>query len=97
MEKGRVLFGTKRRKNGKLYNKKQQWSYQTHTDTVKCIQSEMAGIFTKDFRYVDALVTNRKNKILSISIADCIGIIFFDPIKKVIANTHSGWQGTYKY
>ncbi len=70
--------------------------YQTHTDTVKCIQSEMAGIFTKDFRDVDALVTNRKNKILSISIADCIGIIFFDPIKKVIANTHSGWQGTYK-
>ena len=70
--------------------------YQTHTDIVKCVKSEDAGIFTKDFRDVDALVTNRKNKILSISIADCIDLLFFDPIKRVIANTHSGWQGTYK-
>ena len=46
--------------------------------------------------YVDALITNKPNKILSISIADCIDLMFFDPIKKVIANTHSGWQGTYK-
>lgn len=70
--------------------------YQTHTDIVKCIENEEAGIFTKDFKDVDAIVTNKKNKILSISIADCIDIIFFDPVKKVIANTHSGWQGTYK-
>ncbi len=70
--------------------------YQTHTDIVKCVENEEAGIFTKDFKDVDALITNKKNKILSISIADCIDLLFFDPIKKVIANTHSGWQGTYK-
>ena len=70
--------------------------YQTHTDTVKIVNNEKAGIFTEDFMYVDALITNKPNKILSISIADCIDLMFFDPIKKVIANTHSGWQGTYK-
>lgn len=70
--------------------------YQTHTDIVRCVESEEAGIFTKDFKDVDALITNKKNRILSISIADCIDLLFFDPIKKVIANTHSGWQGTYK-
>ncbi len=70
--------------------------YQTHTDVVKCVDKEQSGIFTKDFRDVDALVTNKENKILSISVADCIDLMFFDPVKKVIANTHSGWQGTYK-
>ena len=70
--------------------------FQTHTDTVKCVNDEKAGIFTGDFRDVDALITDRKNKILSTSVADCIALLFFDPVKRVIANTHSGWQGTYK-
>lgn len=69
---------------------------QTHTDIVKRVENEEAGIGTKDFKDVDALITNKRNKILSISIADCIDLLFFDPVKKVIANTHSGWQGTYK-
>lgn len=69
---------------------------QTHTDKVKCIKDEKAGIFTDDLKNIDALVTNKKNKILSISVADCIDLLFFDPVKKVIANTHSGWKGTYK-
>lgn len=70
--------------------------YQTHTNIVKCVNNEDIGIFTKDFMNVDALITNRKNKILSISIADCIDLLFFDPVKQVIANTHSGWQGTFE-
>lgn len=70
--------------------------FQTHTNIVKCVNDENAGIFTEHFKDVDALITNKKEKILSISVADCIDLMFFDPIKKVIANTHSGWQGTYK-
>ena len=41
-----------------------------------------------------ALITNKKNIILSTTNADCILLLFFDPVKKVIANTHSGWKGT---
>ena len=26
--------------------------------------------------------------------ADCILLLIYDPIKKVIANVHSGWKGT---
>ena len=26
--------------------------------------------------------------------ADCTPLLFYDPIKNVIANTHSGWKGT---
>ena len=70
--------------------------YQTHTDTVKAIEKEEPGTFTEDLKNIDGLVTDRKNKILTIATADCIDILFFDPVKKVIANTHSGWKGTYQ-
>ncbi len=32
--------------------------------------------------------------LLATTNADCILLLFFDPVKKVIANTHSGWRGT---
>ena len=70
--------------------------YQTHTKVVKKVENEKPGVFTKDFKDVDGLVTNKKNKILSLSFADCIALYFYDPVKNVIGNIHSGWQGTYK-
>ena len=69
---------------------------QTHTDNVKKVENEPSGIYTEDFKDVDGLITNKKNKILSLSFADCISIYLYDPEKNVIGNIHSGWQGTYK-
>ena len=43
---------------------------------------------------VDGLITNIPNMTLTTYHADCVGILFFDPVKKVIANAHAGWQGT---
>ena len=70
--------------------------YQMHTDVVKIVDNEEAGIFTEDFKYVDGLVTNKKDKILSLSYADCIALLIYDTNKNIIANIHSGWRGTYK-
>lgn len=70
--------------------------YQTHTSCVKKIDNETPGIFTKDFQDVDGLITDKKEKILSLSFADCTPLYFYDPVKNVIGNIHSGWQGTYK-
>ena len=42
----------------------------------------------------DGTITNKSNIILASTSADCILLLFFDPVKKVIANTHSGWKGT---
>lgn len=42
----------------------------------------------------DGLITNKNNIILATTNADCILLLFFDPVKKVIANIHSGWKGT---
>ena len=40
------------------------------------------------------MITNKPNLILSTTNADCILMLFFDPVTKTIANAHSGWKGT---
>ncbi len=73
--------------------------YQTHTDIVRSIKQNeniQYGIFPENLKDVDGVVTKEKDTILATASADCILLLFYDPIKKVIANTHSGWQGTLK-
>lgn len=41
----------------------------------------------------DGLVTDRPGLILSITVADCLPLYFYDPIKKVVAISHAGWRG----
>lgn len=67
---------------------------QTHTDRVEKIDEGDDGIYLQKFDNVDGLITNKKNKVLMLSFADCTPLLFYDTIKKVIANTHSGWKGT---
>ena len=71
---------------------------QDHTSEVKVISKkinlEEPDINMEEYTKTDGLITNKKELILSTTNADCILLLFFDPIKKVIANTHSGWKGT---
>lgn len=64
---------------------------QSHTDIVEYVHDK-DGLYTD----VDGLCTNKKEIILSLVYADCIPLLFYDPIKNVIANIHSGWKGTVK-
>ena len=70
---------------------------QDHTDKVKIITEKTTKEpelkLTKEI-VEDGLITNKKNIVLSTTNADCILLMFFDPVKKVIANTHLGWKGT---
>lgn len=66
---------------------------QKHTSTVKCIDKVMEKQELPD---VDGLITDKKGITLSTTNADCILFLFFDPVKKVIANVHSGWRGTFQ-
>lgn len=43
---------------------------------------------------IDAMVTNRKDICIVTQAADCVPILFFDPVKKVIGAAHAGWKGT---
>jgi len=42
----------------------------------------------------DALITNLPNVMLTILTADCVPILLFDPVEKVVAAAHAGWKGT---
>ena len=42
----------------------------------------------------DGLVTDRPGPVLGAFAADCIPILFADPVAKVIGAAHAGWRGT---
>lgn len=71
---------------------------QEHTDNIKVVNEKInrdePDFNLREYKDTDGLITNKNNLILSTTNADCILLLFFDPVKKVIANTHSGWKGT---
>lgn len=73
---------------------------QVHGNQVAVVHKEDRGRGTKNYddsiAKTDALVTNTTNICLNVLSADCIGILFYDPVKQVIGAAHSGWKGTVK-
>ena len=71
---------------------------QEHTDNIaianKKINQDFPDINLEEYSKTDGIVTHRPNLVLSTTNADCILLLFFDPVTKTIANTHSGWKGT---
>ncbi|AOY77416.1 peptidoglycan editing factor PgeF [Clostridium formicaceticum] len=70
---------------------------QIHRDEIKLvtIEDRGKGIFCeKDYSGVDGLITNVSGIALMTYHADCVPLLFVDPIKKVIAASHAGWRGT---
>lgn len=70
---------------------------QTHTNCVKPVNKlpEKMSIEEDEFKDVDGLVTNVEGVSLATCNADCNLLLFYDPVKKVIGNVHSGWRGTF--
>ncbi|MBK9927263.1 MAG: peptidoglycan editing factor PgeF [Anaerolineales bacterium] len=48
------------------------------------------------YRQADILLTDRLEVTLFMRFADCVPILFHDPIKNVIGVSHAGWQGTVR-
>ncbi len=71
---------------------------QNHTNRVEIVTNKInknePDIHIEKYENVDGLITNKKNIILVTTNADCILLLFFDPVNKVISNVHSGWKGT---
>jgi YfiH family protein len=42
----------------------------------------------------DSVFTNKKNVFLTVSVADCIPVFLYSPVRKVVAAIHAGWRGT---
>lgn len=72
-------------------------SKQSHeTKVLKVGTKDRGKGITKDRDYegIDALITDEKGLILSCFSADCVPILFYDPIHKAVGACHSGWRGT---
>lgn len=42
----------------------------------------------------DAFVTNIPGLFLTVTIADCVPVLLFDPVRKAVGAVHAGWRGT---
>jgi YfiH family protein len=49
----------------------------------------------KTLYHCDGLISNNPDDILMVMVADCIPILFFDKVKKVIGVAHAGRNGTF--
>ena len=73
-------------------------SRQTHTNNVIVVDKSHLGTgYSKpEFSDIDGLITAQKGVALVTQYADCVPLLFYDPVARVCANTHSGWRGTVK-
>lgn len=63
--------------------------HQTHTDRVEKVQKS-----NEKFDEVDGVITDKFEITLCTTSADCTSLLFYDPVKKVVGDVHSGWRGT---
>jgi len=65
---------------------------QTHTNRV----IEINSLPEKEIMNTDALITDKSGICICVQTADCVPVLFFDPVKKIISIAHAGWKGTVK-
>lgn len=72
--------------------------FQTHSDNVKIIDNEFLKLSYNDrfdqLNGFDALITIIPGICIGVTTADCVPVLLFDKVNKVIAVAHAGWRGT---
>ena len=61
---------------------------QVHSTVVEF--ASLPGIYPT----ADGLVTTNSNILLTLKVADCVPVFFYEPLKRIIGLVHSGWRGT---
>ncbi len=73
---------------------------QMHSINIKIINRRYQGSGVFDIStYIpntDGLITDKPGIFLAVLSADCVPLLFFDPVRNVVAVAHAGWQGTLK-
>lgn len=73
---------------------------QEHTDNIAIVEKKInlgkPDFNLNEYTNTDGLITKKDNIMLTTTSADCNILLFFDPVKNVISNVHSGWKGTAK-
>ncbi len=70
---------------------------QVHGTTIQRVGREDTGqVFweKREIRETDGLVTDEPGVMLMTFFADCVPLMFYDPVRCAVGNAHSGWRGT---
>ncbi len=63
-------------------------AFQVHKDHILAVTEP------GQYEGYDALITNKKELFLTVTLADCGSILIYDPNKEVVGAVHAGWRGT---
>jgi purine-nucleoside/S-methyl-5'-thioadenosine phosphorylase / adenosine deaminase len=73
---------------------------QVHSPTATVVTDEHrgAGAYRREdaVAATDALVTATPGIVLAVLVADCVPLVLFDPVARVLACVHAGWGGTVR-
>lgn len=73
-------------------------AHQVHGKSVKLIDTQLIQCSAKERKNTlqgfDALICNTPDCCITVTTADCVPILLYDPIQKAIAAIHSGWKST---
>lgn len=71
---------------------------QVHGDEIRIVQASDAGMgarcYDASVAAADALITKERGVPLVLCFADCVPLLFCDPVQRVVAAAHAGWKGT---
>lgn len=70
---------------------------QTHsTNVINVTAADRGSGITRPREYtdVDGLITDEPDVVLCTQYADCVPLLFVDPVRRVVAASHAGWRGT---
>ena len=72
-------------------------SDQTHTTNIRLVTAADKGkgvVRPKDYTDVDGLITDEPGIALATFYADCVPLLFVDPVRRAVGLSHAGWRGT---
>ena len=72
---------------------------QVHGSHVEIVEQKDVGkgasSFESGFSDTDAMISGEQNALLTVAVADCVPLLFVDPIKRLVAVAHAGRRGTF--
>ncbi len=74
--------------------KKVIFQKQVHGDTIEIVGSNSVEGIGSDREIRDGMICLELGIALCVSLADCAGVMVYDPKNKIIAAVHSGWKGS---
>ena len=66
--------------------------HQVHGSRIAIV--DRPGMTREDLEGYDAFITTLTGVAIGVRTADCVPVLMYDPVHRVIAAVHSGWKGT---